>query len=239
MFGDCGLRFPFLRRCIGTCRRREAAADLDPDLDPVVLVTGMGGSILNARNRKSGSIIRVWVRLLLANFEFKKYLWSLYNPDTGLPPPSPCLFLILASLGPFIAFWYQGTESCFAPHLFDRWSRVCFCGFDLLEFKNHVILIGIWLGLAGYTESLNVDDEIVVPEDDYGLQAIDILDPSLVILALVCIPLDNNFCSSSNIFSTGAPGCIYDSLLTGLQFVYGFESFFFVSRWTMHQLVIP
>ncbi|RZR84337.1 hypothetical protein BHM03_00011135 [Ensete ventricosum] len=179
MFGDCGLRFPFLRRCIGRCRRREAAADLDPDLDPVVLVTGMGGSILNARNRKSGSIIRVWVRLLLANFEFKKYLWSLYNPDTGLPPPSPCLFLILASLGPFIAFWYQGTESCFAPHLFDRWSRVCFCGFDLLEFKNHVILIGIWLGLAGYTESLNVDDEIVVPEDDYGLQAIDILDPSL------------------------------------------------------------
>jgi hypothetical protein len=38
---------------------------------------------------------------------------------------------------------------------------------------------------------------------------------------------------------TGAPGCINDSLLTGLQFVEGFESFFFVSRWTMHQLVIP
>lgn len=36
----------------------------------------------------------------------------------------------------------------------------------------------------------------------------------------------------------GAPGCINDSLLTGLQFVYGFESFFFVSRWTMHQLLI-
>ncbi|KAI8001063.1 Phospholipase A(1) LCAT3 [Camellia lanceoleosa] len=36
---------------------------------------------------------------------------------------------------------------------------------------------------------------------------------------------------------TGAPGCINDSLLTGLQFVEGFESFFFVKRWTMHQLV--
>lgn len=36
----------------------------------------------------------------------------------------------------------------------------------------------------------------------------------------------------------GAPGCINDSLLTGLQFVEGLESFFFVSRWTMHQLVI-
>lgn len=38
----------------------------------------------------------------------------------------------------------------------------------------------IWFGLAGYTESLNENDEIVVPDDDYGLQAIDILDPSLV-----------------------------------------------------------
>jgi hypothetical protein len=28
------------------------------------------------------------VRILLANLYFKKYLWSLYNADTG---PSPCL----------------------------------------------------------------------------------------------------------------------------------------------------
>ncbi|URE13754.1 PGAP1-like protein [Musa troglodytarum] len=229
MFGDCGLRFPFLRRCIGGRRRRAAAA---ADLDPVVLVTGMGGSILNARNRKSGSIIRVWVRILLANFEFKKYLWSLYNPDTGC------------------------------------------------------------------TESLNVDDEIVVPEDDYGLQAIDILDPSLwaklmrltdvyhfhdmIDMLIGCgyekgttlFGFGYDFRQSNRIDKTmdglkqkletaykasggkkdfskyvnkwiciacpfqGAPGCIYDSLLTGLQFVYGFESFFFVSRWTMHQLLI-
>lgn len=40
------------------------------------------------------------------------------------------------------------------------------------------------------------------------------------------------------IYSTGAAACISDSLLTGLQFVEGFESYFFVSRWTMHQLVI-
>ncbi|KAM0841732.1 hypothetical protein ACQ4PT_058824 [Festuca glaucescens] len=36
----------------------------------------------------------------------------------------------------------------------------------------------------------------------------------------------------------GALGCINDSLLSGLQFVYGFESFFFVSRWAMHQLLV-
>lgn len=36
----------------------------------------------------------------------------------------------------------------------------------------------------------------------------------------------------------GAPGCINDALLTGLQFIEGFESYFFVGRWNMHQLVI-
>ncbi|CAL5380623.1 unnamed protein product [Camellia sinensis] len=43
---------------------------------------------------------------------------------------------------------------------------------------------------------------------------------------------------SRGILDTGAQGCINDSLLTGLQFVEGFESFFFVKRWTMHQLKI-
>lgn len=32
----------------------------------------------------------------------------------------------------------------------------------------------------GYTESLDKDIEILVPDDDYGLYAIDILDPSFV-----------------------------------------------------------
>ncbi|XP_028070757.1 calreticulin-like isoform X2 [Camellia sinensis] len=41
-----------------------------------------------------------------------------------------------------------------------------------------------------------------------------------------------------NCYRGGAPGCINDSLLTGLQFVEGFERFFFVKRWTMHQLKI-
>lgn len=34
--------------------------------------------------------------------------------------------------------------------------------------------------MAGYTEPLDSDVEICVPEDEYGLQAIDILDPSWV-----------------------------------------------------------
>ncbi|KAF6140108.1 hypothetical protein GIB67_014818 [Kingdonia uniflora] len=44
--------------------------------------------------------------------------------------------------------------------------------------------------------------------------------------------------TNSDLHITGAPGYINDTLLTGLQFIYGFESLFFVSRWSMHQLVI-
>jgi hypothetical protein len=53
-----------------------------------------------------------------------------------------------------------------------------------------------------------------------------------------CWPLIEYTSYISSHILAGAPGCINDSLLTGLQFVYGFESFFFVSRWAMHQLVI-
>lgn len=37
----------------------------------------------------------------------------------------------------------------------------------------------------GYTESLDENVEIVVPEDDHGLYAIDILDPSPVSFRLL------------------------------------------------------
>lgn len=34
--------------------------------------------------------------------------------------------------------------------------------------------------MVGYTEPVDENVEIVVPDDDYGLYALDILDPSLV-----------------------------------------------------------
>uniref|UniRef100_A0A453LAH7 Uncharacterized protein n=1 Tax=Aegilops tauschii subsp. strangulata TaxID=200361 RepID=A0A453LAH7_AEGTS len=83
--------------------------------EPVLLVSGMGGSVLHAWRRSDLKFdLRVWVRILLADLEFKKYLWSLYNAKTG------------------------------------------------------------------YVESLDDDVETVVPDDDHGLFAIDVLDPSWV-----------------------------------------------------------
>ena len=60
------------------------------DRDPVLLVSGMGGSIVNSKPKKFGFTTRVWVRLLLADVEFRNKIWSLYNPQTG-----PCLTLLL------------------------------------------------------------------------------------------------------------------------------------------------
>nr|GMD78130.1 phospholipase A(1) LCAT3 isoform X2 [Ipomoea batatas] len=91
--------------------RGQVSSDSGAERDPVLLVSGMGGSILNARSN-SGSDTRVWVRIFLSEMLFKKKVWSLYNPETG------------------------------------------------------------------YTESLDDSSEIAVPDDDYGLYAIDILDPS-------------------------------------------------------------
>jgi hypothetical protein len=56
----------------------------DAGREPVLLVSGMGGSVLHARRRSNPKFdLRVWVRILFANLDFKKYLWSLYNADSG------------------------------------------------------------------------------------------------------------------------------------------------------------
>ncbi|XVF23110.1 hypothetical protein REPUB_Repub13aG0009400 [Reevesia pubescens] len=165
---------------------------------------------------------RVWVRMLFSDLEFKKNLWSLYNPETG------------------------------------------------------------------YTESLDDDIEILVPDDDYGLYAIDILDPSWVVKLLHLTEvyhfhdMIDMLVGCGNKKGTTLFGYGYDfrqsnridKLMDGLKlkletaykasggrkvniishsmggllvlcfvslhndFVEGLEAYFFVSRWTMHQLLV-
>lgn len=70
--------------CFNPGTRSSDSSDV-ADRDPVLLVSGMAGSILNSKSKKkSGSETRVWVRIFLADLEFKKKLFSLYNPKTGL-----------------------------------------------------------------------------------------------------------------------------------------------------------
>lgn len=68
--------------CFGNNRSSD---DADVDLDPVLLVTGMGGSIINSKCKALGISFetRVWVRIFLADLEFRKKALSVYNPKTG------------------------------------------------------------------------------------------------------------------------------------------------------------
>lgn len=50
-----------------------------------------------------------------------------------------------------------------------------------MKFVNIKFGNSVCLAFSGYTEALDDSSDIVVPQDDYGLYAIDILDPSLVL----------------------------------------------------------
>ena len=66
------------------CFNGQKSDDEPADRDPVLLVSGIAGSILHSKKKNFfGFESRVWVRLLLADFEFRKEIWSLYNPETG------------------------------------------------------------------------------------------------------------------------------------------------------------
>lgn len=50
---------------------------------PVLLVPGIGGTMLRSVNKKTQKKERVWVTTLNPDGEFKDHLWSIYNEETG------------------------------------------------------------------------------------------------------------------------------------------------------------
>jgi phospholipase A1 len=63
-------------------RKHEENA-INPNLDPVLLVPGIGGSMLNAID-ENGNTERVWVRILGADHEFRAKLWPRFDPSSGI-----------------------------------------------------------------------------------------------------------------------------------------------------------
>jgi len=72
-------------------KKPQPEAYVNPNLDPVLLVPGVGGSILHAVSDPDGSQERVWVRFLSAEYKLKTKLWSRYDPSTGRPNFSFCI----------------------------------------------------------------------------------------------------------------------------------------------------
>ncbi|KAL8211314.1 hypothetical protein R6Q57_005751, partial [Mikania cordata] len=56
------------------CFDNRSSGDDAGDLDPILLVSGVGGTILNSKPKSCwfGFTTRVWVRILLADLEFRK-----------------------------------------------------------------------------------------------------------------------------------------------------------------------
>lgn len=55
---------------------------INPNLDPVLLVPGIAGTMLHAVD-KNDKEERVWVRIFGADQVFQDKLWSIFNPSTG------------------------------------------------------------------------------------------------------------------------------------------------------------
>lgn len=63
--------------------RKKPQPYVDPDLDPVLLVPGIAGSILKAVDNANGKDERIWVRIIEADYKFRTKLWSKFDPSTG------------------------------------------------------------------------------------------------------------------------------------------------------------
>ncbi|KAK9159464.1 hypothetical protein Syun_005805 [Stephania yunnanensis] len=240
MLGDCCFR-----------RRRRVS---DEALDPVLLVSGIGGSILNSRDKKSKGEIRVWVWLFLADLEFRKKAWSIYNPKSGytecldknsevVVPEDDYGLYAIDILDPswFVKLFHLSE----VYHFHDMIDMLVGCGY-----KKGTTLFGYGYD---FRQSNRIDKALdglkVKLSTAYkasGGRKVNIISHSMGGLLVLCfLSLHHDvFSKYVNKWITiacpfqGAPGCINDALLTGLQFVHGFESHFFVSRWTMHQLLI-
>ncbi|KAK9735834.1 hypothetical protein RND81_04G231600 [Saponaria officinalis] len=231
--------------------------DFDPaDRDPVLLVSGMGGSILHSKSKRKifGFDTRVWVRIFLADLEFKRKLWSIYNPQTGyteeldesseivVPDDDHGLYAIDILDPSLFVKCFHLTE---VYHFHDMIDMLVDCGYIKgttlfgygYDFRQSNRIDKLMEGLKAKLETAHKAS---------GGRQVNLISHSMGGILIKCFmtlypdvfsKYVNKWICIACPFQ-GAPGCINDALLTGLQFIEGFESYFFVGRWTMHQLVI-
>ncbi|QCE12457.1 phospholipase A(1) LCAT3 [Vigna unguiculata] len=235
--------------CFGSDEVRAIA-----DRDPLLLVSGMGGSIVNSKPKTFGFTTRVWVRLLLADMEFRKKIWSLYNPKTGycetldkksklvVPDDDHGLYAIDILDPSWFTKCVHLTE---VYHFHDMIEMLVGCGYE-----KGTTLFGFGYD---FRQSNRIDKsmeglkhKLETAYKASGGRKVNLISHSMggiMILCFMSLHRDvftkyvNKWICLACPFQ-GAPGCINDSLLTGLEFVDGFQSYFFVKRWTMHQLLV-
>ncbi|KAL3833792.1 hypothetical protein ACJIZ3_008528 [Penstemon smallii] len=225
-------------------KKSEEQTYVDPTLDPVLLVPGIAGSILNAVDEKTGKKERVWVRIIGADSEFRDKLWSRYDPDTGstvtldadthievpqdrhglhaidtLDPDmvisGDCVYYFHEMIVEFLKWGYQEGTTLFG------------FGYDFRQSNRfHVTMER----LASKLESVYSAS---------GGRKINIISHSMGGLLIKCFmslhsdlfeKYVKNWIAIAAPFQ-GAPGYIASAFLNGISFVEGWEQNFFISKW--------
>ncbi|KAK1303976.1 Lecithin-cholesterol acyltransferase-like 4 [Acorus calamus] len=223
---------------------------VDPDLDPVLLVPGIAGSILNAVDA-NGKEERVWVRILGADHEFRTKLWSRFDPSTGQTVSMDQKTKILV---PEDRFGLYAIDVLDPDMIIGRDGAIYF--HDMIE---EMLMSGYQEGktLFGFGYDFRQSNRLQETLDEFsdklqsaytaaGGKKLTIITHSMGGLLVKCF-----MCLRSDVFEKyvkswiaiaapfrGAPGYITTSLLNGMSFVEGWEQNFFISKWSMHQLLI-
>lgn len=230
--------------------RKKPQPYVDPDLDPVLLVPGIAGSILKAVDN-NGKEERVWVRLFSADYKCRTKLWSLFDPSTGktvsLDPESNIMVP-------------EDRDGLYAIDILDPdliIGRECVYYFHdmIVEMIKWGFQEGKTLFGFGYDfrqsnrfqetmERLAAKMETVFTAS--GGKKMTIITHSmggLLVKCFMCLHSDifekyvKNWIAIATPFQ-GAPGYVTSTFVNGMSFVEGWEQNFFISKWSMHQLLL-
>ncbi|XP_022723594.1 lecithin-cholesterol acyltransferase-like 4 isoform X3 [Durio zibethinus] len=223
---------------------------VDPNLDPVLLVPGIAGSILNAVDSQNGQEERVWVRILGADYKFRTKLWSRFDPSTGRT----------VSLDPSTSV--KVPEERYGLYAIDVLDPDMIIGRECVYYFHDMIVEMIKWGfqegktLFGFGYDFRQSNRLQETLDRLaaklesvykasGGKKINIISHSMGGLLIKCFmglhcdifeKYVKNWIAIAAPFR-GAPGYIASTFLNGMSFVDGWEQNFFISKWSMHQLI--
>ncbi|KAJ3708304.1 hypothetical protein LUZ61_012009 [Rhynchospora tenuis] len=227
---------------------------VNPYLDPVLLVPGIAGLILHAVDEEGKKVERVWIRILGADHEFRTKLWSRFDPSTG------DIFRKSVSLDEKTRIVVPKDR--YGLYAIDTLDPDMIVGSDCVGYYHDMIVEMIkW----GYQEGSTLfgfgydfrqrnrlkdtmekfQEKLETAYNSAGERKLTVITHSMGGLLLKCFMSLHN-----DIFEKyvkrwiaiaapfqGAPGYITTSLLNGMSFVDGWEANFFISKWSMQQLV--
>ncbi|GAB4840795.1 Lecithin-cholesterol acyltransferase-like 4 [Ancistrocladus abbreviatus] len=232
-------------------RKSKLHPYVNPDLDPVLLVPGVAGSILHAVDDESGHAERVWVRILGADYKLRTKLWSRFDPSTGKT----------LSLDPKTSVVVP--EDRYGLYAIDILDPDMIIGRECVYYFHDMIIEMIKWGfeegktLFGFGYDFRQSNRLQETMDRFatklesiftasGGKRMNIISHSMGGILVKCFMslhpdvferYVKNWIAIAAPFQ-GAPGYITSTFLNGMSFVDGWEQNFFISKWSMHQLLI-